>query len=144
MSPYQTCLISFSYPKCNLNPYPCPEFLGPSPSAFSEKKNPESSLVTSQLGLRKRKLYVQKECELGYLMMPIPNGICQYVRKYAALNKNICHFLGQSPSALSRKKFQSIGTQTNDAMLCSGFFPRNALGDGPAFWISFPGFTDKG
>ena len=28
------------------------EFLGPSPSAFSEK-NPESSLVTSQLGIRK-------------------------------------------------------------------------------------------
>ena len=23
------------------------------------------------------------------------------------------------------------------------FFPRNALGDGPAFWI-FPGFIDKG
>ena len=34
-----------------LNPYP--RFLGPSPSVFSGKKNPESSLVTSQLGLRK-------------------------------------------------------------------------------------------
>ena len=29
------------------------EFLGPSPSAFSGKKNPELSLVTSQLGLEK-------------------------------------------------------------------------------------------
>ena len=29
------------------------EFLGPSPSAFSGKKNPESSLVTSHLGLSK-------------------------------------------------------------------------------------------
>ena len=24
------------------------------------------------------------------------------------------------------------------------FFPRNALGGGPAFWIFIPGFTDKG
>ena len=30
-----------------------------------------------------------------------------------------------------------------DAMLRSGFFPENALGDDPAFWI-FPGFTVKG
>ena len=31
-----------------------------------------------------------------------------------------------------------------EAMLRSGFFPQNALGDSPAFWILFPGFTDKG
>ena len=24
------------------------------------------------------------------------------------------------------------------------FFPQKTLGDGPAFWIFFPGFTDKG
>ena len=51
------------------------EFLGPSPSAFY-RKNPESSLVTSQLGLRTSKLYVQIGCQLGYLMMLISNGIC--------------------------------------------------------------------
>ena len=42
----------------------------------------------------------------------ILNGIYQYVRKYAVLNKNICHFLGPSPSAF-RKKIQNMGTYTN-------------------------------
>ena len=45
----------------------------------------------------------------------------------------IREFLGPSPSALSGKKLQSTGTYTNDVTLRSGFFPRNALGDGPAF-----------
>ena len=78
-------------------------------------------------------------------MMPISNSICQYVWKDAMLNKNICHFLGPSPSALSGKKFQNMGTYTKwcNAALWS-FFPQNALGDGPAFWIFFPWFTDKG
>ena len=77
------------------------EFLGPSPSAFSGK-NPESSLVPSQLGLRKWKLYVQIECQLGYLMMLISNGI--YEGKYAVPNKNICHFLGLSQTRFPKKK----------------------------------------
>ena len=47
---------------------------------------------------------MQIECQLGYLVMPISNGICQYVWKDAVLNKNICHFLGPLPSALSEKK----------------------------------------
>ena len=34
-------------------------------------KNAKSSLVTSKLGLGKWKLYVQIECQLSYLMMPI-------------------------------------------------------------------------
>ena len=61
------------------------EFVGPSSSAFSGKKF---------LGIRKLKLYVQIQCQLGVLMMLIRNSICQYVRKNAVLNKNICHFLG--------------------------------------------------
>ena len=36
-------------------------------------------------------------------MMLIQNGICQYEGKYAALNKNICQFLGPSPNAISGK-----------------------------------------
>ena len=110
------------------------------------KKNPESSLVTLQLGLRKWKLYVQIQCQLGFLMILIWNGICQYVQKYAVLNKNICHFLGPSPSALSGKKFHNMGTY--NTKWCNAalwiFFSPNALGDGPAFWIFSPGFTDKG
>ena len=58
---------------------------------------------------------MQIEWQFGYLLMPISNGICQYLRKNAALNENICHFLGPSPSALSGKKFQSTGTYTDDA-----------------------------
>ena len=57
-------------------------------------------------------------------MMLISNGICQFVRIYAVLNKIICHFLGPLPSALSDKKFQSTGTYTNGATLRSGFFFR--------------------
>ena len=34
----------------------------------------------------------------------MPMRICQYAGKYAVLNKNICHFLGPSPSAISGKK----------------------------------------
>ena len=40
------------------------------------KKNPKSSLVTSQLGLRQWKLYVQIQCQLGY----------QRVRKWTVQN----------------------------------------------------------
>ena len=65
--------------------------------------------------------------------------------KYAVLNKNICHFLGPSPSAISGKKTKAWEHIQNDAVLRSGFFfSENTLGNGPAFWIFFPGFTDKG
>ena len=47
------------------------------------------------------------ECQLSYTMVQISNGICQFVRTFAVLNKNICHFLGPSPSALSGKKFKA-------------------------------------
>ena len=54
-------------------------------------------------------------------------------------------FLGLSASVFSGKKIQSTETYTNllNAALRI-FFPRNMLGDGPAFWIFFPGFMDKG
>ena len=77
-------------------------------------------------------------------IVQISNGICQYERKYAVLNKNLCHFLGPWPSMISGKKSKAQKRIQNDATLRYGFFfPENALGDGPAFWI-FPGFTDKG
>ena len=41
--------------------------MGPSSSAFTEKKNSKTSLATSHLGLRNK--YVQIECQLGYIMM---------------------------------------------------------------------------
>ena len=94
-----------------LNPYPV--FFGTITESDLWKKNPKSSLVTSQLGLRQWKLYVQIQCQLGYLMILISNGICQYEGKYAALKKNICHFLGPSPSVISGKKIHSTETYTN-------------------------------
>ena len=39
---------------------------------------------------------MQIRCQLGYLMILISNGICQYEGKYVALNKNICHILGRN------------------------------------------------
>ena len=84
------------------------------------------------VGTKKIKVYVQIERKLGYLMMLICNGICQYVGRYAALNK---------ACALSGKK--SIADVQIDAMLRYGFSSENTFGDGHAFWI-FPGFTDKG
>ena len=78
-------------------------------------------------------LYVQIECQLGYLMMLIFNGICQYSRKYAVLSKKYAIF-----RTVTERVFRVC-----DATLRPGFLPENTLGDGPAFWI-FPGFTDKG
>ena len=40
--------------------------------------------------------------------------------RHALLNKNICHFLGPWPRAISGKNIQSTETYTNDAMLHSG------------------------
>ena len=46
---------------------------------------------------------MQIDCQLGYLVMLISNGICNYDGKYANLNKNIYQFLGPWPSAISGK-----------------------------------------
>ena len=134
---------------CECNPYPR-FFRTITERDFWKKK---SKMVTSQW--TKWKLYVQIECQLGYTMVQISNGICgiimichmicQYERKYAMLNKNICHFSGPWPSVFPGKKIQSTETYTNlvnDALWI--FFPQNTLGDGPAIWIFFPGFKDKG
>ena len=62
--------------------------------------------------------------------MPICAEICRAEQKYLP-------FFGTVTGRAFRKKI-------HDATLRSGFFPENALGYGPAFWIFFPGFTDKG
>ena len=61
-------------------------------------------------------------------MVQISNGICQYPRKYAVLNKNICHFLGPWPSVIFGKKIHSTETYTNllNAALRI-FFPQKTL-----------------
>ena len=53
-------------------------------------------------------------------------------------------FLGLSPSAFSGKNSKAQEHRQMMKRCALDFFPRNALGDGPAFWIFFPGFTDKG
>ena len=45
------------------------------------KKNPKSLFVTSQLGLRNEKLYVQIDCRMWYIMKLLSNGICQFFGK---------------------------------------------------------------
>ena len=46
-------------------------------------------------------------------------------------------FFGTVTERAFQKKFQNTRAYTNDATLRFGYFPRNALGDGPAFWIFF-------
>ena len=52
------------------------------------------------------------------------NGICQYVRKYAVLNKNICHFFGTVTERDFRKKSKAQKHIQIGSMLRSGFFFR--------------------
>ena len=59
------------------------------------KKNPKSLFVTSQLGLRNEKLYVQIDCRMCYIMKLLSNGICQFFGKCHS-EKNIRQFLGQA------------------------------------------------
>ena len=53
-----------------------------------------------------------------------------------AYANNICHFWDHHRARFP-KKIQSTETYTNGTTLCSGFFPHNVLGDGPAFWTFF-------
>ena len=93
------------------------EFFGPSPSAISEKK-------------------IQKiACDVT--VGTIQNGICQYERRYATLNKNICHFWDRHRARLpetNSKAREHIKMMQRCAL---EFFLQNTLGDGPAFWIFF-------
>ena len=100
------------------------DIINPYREFWIREKNPKSSLVTSPLRLTKWKLYMQIECRSGYTMVQISNGICQYERKYAVLNKNICHFLGPWPSVFSGKKSKAQKHIQIFSMLRSGFFFR--------------------
>ena len=58
--------------------------------------------------------------------------------------QNYMPFLEPSPTAITGKKSKAQ-KHIQMAQRCAlDFFSQNALGDGPAFWIFFPGFTDKG
>ena len=55
------------------------------------------------------KIICADRVQLGHIMMLISNGICQHKRIYAALNKNICHFMDRKglyigPYTFSQKK----------------------------------------
>ena len=80
---------------------------------------------------------MQIECQLGFIMVQIKNGICQYEGSYATLNKIICHFLGPSPSVISGKKSTAQKHIQIDAMLRSGFFLESTLGYAPKNCIYF-------
>ena len=61
------------------------EFLRPSPSALSGKKSKKIACDVT-VGTRKIKLYVQIQCQMGYLTVQISNGISKYRWTYAVLN----------------------------------------------------------
>ena len=50
---------------------------------------------------------------------------------------NIYHFWDMTEHVF-RENIQSTEIYTNDTTLRPGFFPGNALGHGPTFWICFP------
>ena len=70
-------------------------------------------------------------------MMLIRNGICQYVRRYAVLNKIYAIFSDRYRARFPEKNSKAQKHIQIFSMLRSGFFPQNTLGDGPAFWIFF-------
>ena len=68
------------------------------------------------------------ERQLGYIVMLILNAICQYV--YA--------IFWDRHRARFPEKIQKHGNIYKMMQRCGlDFFPRNVLGDGPAFWIFF-------
>ena len=80
---------------------------------------------------KKLKFYMRIEFQMGYIIVQIQNGICQYQEKYATLNNNMWQFSIPSPSTISGKKFKAlkhIQIHANCIMLRSGFLPENALG----------------
>ena len=68
--------------------------------------------------------------------MPICVEICRAEQKYLP-------FVGLSPGALSGKNPKHWNIYKMMPRCALDFFPENALGHGPAFWIFFQGFTDK-
>ena len=73
------------------------------------------------------------ECQLGYIMMLISNGICQYERKYATLNKNICHFWDRNRACFPEYNSKARKHIQIDAMLRSGFFSEDTSVTVPRF-----------
>ena len=94
---------------------------------FMEKK---SKIITGDVTVGTWKLYVQIECQLGYIMMLISNGICQYERKYAALNENIS-ISWERNRACFPEKIQRTETYTNRCNAALWIFPKK-----PARWRS--------
>ena len=114
------------------------EFLWSSPSTLSGENPKENNceIACDAVRTKKIKLYTQIECQLGYLMMLISNGICQYEGIFAALNKNICHFGSTNwghHRASFPQKIQSTETYTNDVTLRSRFFRITSSATVPRF-----------
>ena len=70
-------------------------------------------------------------------MILISNGICQYERKYAVLNKKYMPFFGIITERHFWEKIKSTETYTKLFNAALWIFSQNTLGDGPAFWIFF-------
>ena len=83
----------------------------------------------------------------SYLMilsnqMAYANIICQYERKYAMLNKNICHFLNRNRACFPKKSKARKHVQI-DAMLSSGFLIQKTRSVMVPRFGFFPRFTDS-
>ena len=113
------------------------EFLRPSPSAFSGKKIQNHHWWRHSLDLGSESYMCRKSVSWAILW-------CQFQMAYANMCGNmpcwteintICWDRHQA--RLPEKNSKTWEHIQNDATLRSGFFPQNALSDGPAFWIFF-------
>ena len=133
------CLSCSSGPP-RKNPKPPPIYQCFGNSRIRDNLYSETLFVTLQLGLGKYNFYVRIDSQLGYLLILISNGLCQYEGKYAALNKKICHFSGLACFAGKKPKAQK---HTNHATLRSEIFHKRRSVMVPRLDY-FSGFTDKG
>ena len=121
-----------------INPYPW--IFGAVKERVYLKKSPKSKLVTSVVN----KIICADRVTVGLSYdayfkwhIPIWGEICRAEQKYMPV-------LGPSSRAIPEKKSKAHKhiiiykwCKVGNFKLCSGFFPENALSDGPAFWIFF-------
>ena len=84
------------------------------------------------------------ECQLGYLVMLVSDGICNYDKKYANMNKNIYQFLRPWTSAISGKKSKAQNYMQMIQCYALDFFFVKRTRSRSRVLDLFPGFTDKG
>ena len=109
---------------------------------FIFRKESKNIACDATVGTKKMILYVQIECQFGYLW-------CLFKMAYANMRgdmplwtKIYAIFRDRNRVRFPEQKSKAHQHIKIDAMLSSGFFPGKCAGDGPAFWISTYSVTE--